>query len=104
MVWLFGSLCIIDKKTLITLNKNINFIDKFINSTSNRDRRANESIFSLICHFYFPEINFENSYDCLYFDGHDNGGVRNMIDKDTGFDNLKWCAVHNYFSKVSFNR
>lgn len=100
----FGSLCIIDKKTLITLNENTNFIDKFINSNSNRDRRANESIFSLVCHFYFPEINFENSYDGLYFDGYNGGGDRSMINKDTRFDNLKWCAVHNYFSKISFNR
>ena len=21
-----------------------------------------------------------------------------------GFDDLKWCTVHDYFSKISFNR
>jgi hypothetical protein len=100
----FGSLCIIDKKTLKFLNNNISFIDKFINYTSNRDRRVNESIFSLICHFSFSEINFEKSYDDLYYDGYKHGGNFQLIDKPTGFDNLKWCAVHNYLSKVSFNR
>jgi hypothetical protein len=100
----FGSLCIINKKSLIFLNNKINFIDKFINSTSNRDRRVNESIFALICHFSFPEINFEKSYDDLHYDGYNHGGDSNMINKNTGFDNLKWFAVHSYFNKVSFNR
>ena len=100
----FGSLCIIDKKSLNILNDNINFIDKFINSTSNRDRRVNESIFSLICHFKYPENNFENSYDGLYYDGNTYGGDCKMVNKNTGFDKLKWCAVHNFFNKVSFNR
>ena len=100
----FGSLCIINKKSLIFLNNKINFIDRFINSTSNRDRRVNESIFALICHFSFPEINFEKSYDEIHFDGYKHGGNVYLINKPTGFDNLRWFAVHNYFSKVSFNR
>lgn len=100
----FGSCCIIDKITLNNLNNNVKFIDKFVKFSSNRDRRVNESIFSLICHFCFPEINFENSYDGLYFDGYIHGGNSAMINTNTGFDNLKWCAVHNYFSKISFNR
>jgi hypothetical protein len=100
----FGSLCIIDKKSLIFLNDNINFVDKFINSSSNRDRRANESIFALSCHFKCSNNNFENSYDDLYYDGYTYGGDSKMVNKNTGFDNLKWCSVHNFFSKVSFNR
>ena len=100
----FGSLCIIDKKSLIFLNDNINFVDKFINSTSNRDRRANESIFALNCHLSFPENNFEKSFDDLYYDGYTYGGDSKMVNKNTGFDNLKWCSVHKFFSKVSFNR
>lgn len=99
-----GSCCIIDKKTLNILNNNINFVDTFIKYTSNRNRRVNESIFPLICHFSFPEINFENSYDGLYFDGYNHGGNRDKVGKNTGFDNLKWCSVHNFFSKISFNR
>lgn len=100
----FGSLCIIDKKTLNILNDDINFVDKFVTSTTNRDRRANESIFALICHYKYSEDNFENSYDGLYYDGYKHGGDIYFVNKPTGFDNLKWCSVHNYFSKISFNR
>jgi hypothetical protein len=100
----FGSLCIIDKKTLTLLNNNTDFVNKFIGSTSNRNRRANESIFALICHFKFPEQNYEESYDGLYYDGITHGGEQSMVFKSTGFDQLSWCAVHNYLSKVSFNR
>ena len=100
----FGSLCIIDKKTLNNLNDNINFVNKFIKTTTNRDRRVNESIFSLICHYKYPDNNFENSYDELYYDGYKHGGLIHLINKPTGFDNLNWCTVHNYFSKISFDR
>jgi len=100
----FGNLCIIDKTTLTKLNDNNNFIEKFVKATNNRDRRANESIFALICHYNYSEINFEESYDGLYFDGKKHAGKYNMTNKDTGFDNLKWCAVNEYFSKISFNR
>jgi hypothetical protein len=99
----FGSLCIIDKETLLKLNKEVNFIDTFINSTSNRDRRANESIFALICHYVFPNIDFENSYDGLYYDGSDTFDFK-LSGTATGFDDLTWCCVRNYFSKISFNR
>lgn len=100
----FGSLCIIDKKTLLFLNEDISFVENFVNASSNRDRRVNETIFSLICHFKFPMKNFETSYDELYYDGQTHGGHNELIGCNTGFDNLKWCAVHGYFSKISFNR
>ena len=100
----FGSLCILNKKTLKQLNSEVNFIEKFLKYTSNRDRRANESIFSLISHYVFPENNFQESYDELYYDGINHGGNKDLIGTNTGFDSLKWCAVHKYFSKVSFNR
>jgi hypothetical protein len=100
----FGSLCIIDKKSLILLNNDIDFVDKFISSSSNRDRRANESIFALNCHFKYSNNNFEKSYDGLYYDGYTYGGDSKMVNRNTGFDNLKWCSIHNFFSKVSFNR
>lgn len=96
-----GSCCIITKKALKNLNDNVNFIDKFINYNTNRLRRVNESIFPLICHYVYPDINFENSYDSIYYDGI-NVNKYNGI--NTGFDNLKWCAVNNYFSKISFDR
>lgn len=99
-----GSCCILDKQRLNILNSNVNFIDKFVNYTSNRNRRVNESIFPLICHFSFPENNFEKSFDGIYYDGYSHGGNSKMVNKNTGFDNLKWCSVHKFFSKVSFNR
>lgn len=100
----FGSLCILSKKKLELINNRVNFIDKFINSINNRDRRVNESIFSLICHYSMPNYNFEESYDGLYYDGFKYGGKSELVNKPTNFDNLKWCSVHNYFSKISFNR
>lgn len=99
----FGSLCILSKYVLKELNKDINFIDKFIKSTSNRDRRVNESIFALICHYKYPNITFNNSYDGLYYNGNPNF-IFNKRGENVGIDNLKWCCVHNYFSKISFNR
>ena len=100
----FGSLCIITKNYLKILNKDINFVEKFVTYSTNRNRRVNESIFSLLCHYKFPNINFEDSYDGLYYDGKKHGGKSHLINKKTGFDNLVWCSVHEYFSKVSFNR
>lgn len=97
----FGGLCIINKNVLNKINDNIEFIEKFVYSSSNRDRRANESIFSLICHYHFSKKYLEESYDGLYFDGKNTNEYNQ---KATGFDNLKWCAKRCYFSKVSFNR
>jgi hypothetical protein len=99
----FGGLCMLSKSVLNTLNKDIDFIDNFINSTSNRDRRVNESIFALLCHYKYPNIKFNESYDGLYYNGSlDFKSNKNGI--SAGFDDLKWCTVHDYFSKISFNR
>ena len=49
---------------------------------------VNESLFPLICHYVFPNKNFEDSYDDFYYDGVKHGGQENMINKPTGFDNL----------------
>jgi hypothetical protein len=98
-----GSCCIIDKKTLLKLNNEVNFIDTFITATSNRDRRVNESMLGLICHYVFPNTDFENSYDGLYYDGSDTFNS-NLSGSATGFDDLKWCRVKNYISKISFDR
>ena len=99
----FGSLCIINKGILRKLNNKVNFIEIFINSISNRDRRVNESIFSLLCHYKYSNVDFKESYDGLYYDGNNSFKFKGRNEK-TGFDNLKWCAVHNYISKISFNR
>ncbi len=98
-----GSCCILDKESLIKMNDKVKFVDKFIDYNTNRLRRVNESIFPLICHYIF-EKNFEDSYDDLYYDGRKHGGNVQLLNKPTGFDNLRWCSVHNYFSKISFNR
>lgn len=97
----FGNLCLISRDTLIWMNSKVPFIDKFIMSTDNRARRANESIFSLLCHFLFPQVDFSDSYDGLYFDGIN---TNEWMGKPTGFDNLVWCCRKDKLSKVSFNR
>ena len=97
----FGSCCIISKKYLKILNENVNFIDIFIEFNNNRLRRVNESIFSLICHYTFPNINFEKSLDGLYYDGITPPKNTNKL---TNFDNLRWCCQKKYISKISFNR
>ena len=61
----------------------------------------NESIFALFCHFLFTDINFNDSYDGLYYDGiHEN----KESGTPTGFDNLVWCRKKEYISKISFDR
>jgi hypothetical protein len=97
----FGNCCIIDRKTLLYMNEQINFIQPFILATSNRQRRANESIFSLICHYLFPEQNFYNSFDGLYYDGYNVNPYHNT---STSFDDLVWCCRNKYISKISFSR
>ena len=97
----FGNLCIISRDSLIEMNNRINFVNTFVQFSDNRLRRANETIFSLICHYVFPEIDFEKSYDGLYYDGIN---VNEFANKECGFDNLVWCCKKNYLSKISFNR
>lgn len=95
----FGNCCIIKKTFLKKIEKFTNFVDMFALSTDNRQRRANESIFSLLCHYYLPNYDFEKSYDGLYYDG-----VNSFVPFSTNFDNLHWCTIHDFFSKISFNR
>ena len=96
----FGNCCIITKKCLENLNKNTNFVEKFINNNTNRERRMNESIFAIICYYYLPQ-EYENSYDGLYYDGINVNKYSNV---ETGFDGLKYCCKNKYISKISFDR
>ncbi len=96
----FGNCCIITKTCVEILNKNTNFIEKFINNNTNRERRMNESIFSLLCYYYLPQ-EYENSYDGLYYDGVNVNKYSNI---ETGFDGLKYCCKNKYISKISFDR
>ena len=97
----FGNCCITTKIFITEMNNKVNFINNFINCTNNRDRRVNESIFSLICHYYLKDINFEESYDGLYFDGYN---TNTYSGEPTNYDNLTWCCKQSYISKISFNR
>ena len=97
----FGNCCIITKSFLMKMNKEVKFVDLFVNNTSNRERRMNESIFSIICHFCLPDVSFTNSYDGLYYDGYT---VNIHSGQPSGFDNLEWCCVNKRISKISFNR
>ena len=97
----FGNLCIITKKELLYINNIVPFINMFTTYTSNRERRVNESIFSLICHFCYSNKKFNNSYDGLYYDGYTASNYSNI---PCEFDNLKWCCKNEYISKISFDR
>ena len=96
----FGNCCIITKKCVELLDNKTNFCEKFIKNNTNRERRVNESIFSLICHYYLPQ-NYELAYDGLYYDGISVNAYSNT---PTGFDNLKYCCKKKYISKISFER
>ena len=98
-----GFCCITNKKTLKYMNDKIPFIEIFL-KLSNRNRRTrvvNESIFSIICHFLYQNMNFKNSYDGLYYDGIK---CNNYTGTQCGFDNLQYVARNPYISKISFSR
>lgn len=96
-----GFMCIINKDSLIKMNNKINFNEIFLKFVTRIERVVNESIFSIICHYCYPDIDFSNSYDGLYYDGV-YGPVRQGY--ETGFDNLKWFFTGNYMSKIGFGR
>ena len=96
----FGNCCIITKEFIQYLNTKSNFAEKFIYNNTNRERRMNESIFSLLCHYYLPK-NYEESFDGLYFDGITTNEYN---EKFTDFYNLKYCCKNKYISKISFQR
>lgn len=97
----FGNLCIITKEQIYTLEKSVRFVDKFCNYTNNRERRVNETIFSILCHYCNENWDFSKSYDGLYTDGI-NTNIYAFT--STGFDDLLFCCKNNFFSKISFNR
>jgi hypothetical protein len=98
-----GFCCITNKKTIKYMNNIVPFIDNFLQST-NRNRRnriVNESLFSIICHFIYQDINFKDSYDGLYYDGIQ---INSYATKPCGFDNLQYLGRNKYISKISFSR
>lgn len=99
----FGNCCIITKEAVQFLNQKTNFANIFINNISNRERRANETIFSLICYYYMPLNDYIDSFDGLYYDGVNINEYRDLpiIINDTIFN---YCCKNKYLSKISFNR
>lgn len=96
----FGNCSIVTKQFIQYLNIKSNFAEKFMYNNTNRERRMNESIFSLLCHYYLPK-NYEKSFDGLYFDGINSNEFNG---KPTYFYDLKYCCKNNYISKISFDR
>lgn len=97
----FGCCCIISKRIVKEIDSVFGFVNMFMTYNTNRKRRVNESIFSIMCKYMYPYINFEESYDGLYYDGFK---VNSYANKLTGFDGLVWCCKNYYVSKISFNR
>ena len=98
-----GCCCIMTRKNIYHMNNNTGFAEKFINYDTNRLRRVNESIFPLLCNYYFPNVDFSKSINGFYYDGSLSWKF-NKRDELAGIDNLRWCVVNEYFSKISFNR
>ena len=93
----FGNCCVVTRESLDFLDSVVPFIDTMVTYTTNRLRRVNESILSLICHFVYNGRNFANSS----VDGHYNNTNQG---NSTNFDGLSWCHTGTYIGKVSFNR
>ena len=96
-----GLKCIINKNSLIEMNNIIPFSTIFLNFSTRRQRIVCESIFSIICHYCNPTIDFSYSYGGLYYDGFNNNIGAN---KPLGFDNLVLLGENEYFLKISFGR
>lgn len=100
----FGYMCIVKKRELQELNKVIPFAKTFTNFKGRRDRIINESIFSLICNYFYGKTLCEQSFDGLYYDGvncYTRG--KNTYLEDTNYP-LYWCIKGDYVGKISFNR
>ena len=96
-----GLCYITNKKTIKKMNDYLQFIDIFLKKNDRRNRVVNESIFSIICHYFHQEENFYDAYDGLYYDG---------IKQPTGYnepvgeDNLHFVCKNKYVGKISFLR
>lgn len=99
----FGSCCIITKEILRKMEEVVPFVDIFVGSNVRIMRCANESIFSIIAHYCYPEVDFTKTVDGLYWDG-DRRHINRYNDVPTGFDGLNWCAKNEYIGKISFLR
>lgn len=96
-----GLCYITNKKTIKKMNDSLPFVEIFLKKNDRRNRVVNESIFSIICHFFYKEENFYNSYDGLYYDGVNNPNNSNV---SLGEDNLFFVCKNKYIGKISFLR
>lgn len=98
-----GGMCVIDKKTVHLIENKVKFIDNFNKSITRRERMVNESIFSLLCYYCFPEVLFEDSYEGLYHDGSLNCIIKGH-NKPSGILNFKLNREGEIFKIVCGNR
>jgi hypothetical protein len=96
-----GLCCITNKSTINQMNNIIPFIEIFLQYSDRRNRVVNESIFSIICHYIYNDIDFEKSYDGLYYDGIHINENSNL---PVGSDNLFYVCKNKYIGKISFLR
>lgn len=100
-----GTMSIIDKNFLIELEELLEFIPVFNNFDDKRKRVASESIFPLLCYFYFHKNNinfdFQKSLNGLYFDGF---RTNPYFGTPCNFDNLFYNIRGEYMSKICFFR
>jgi hypothetical protein len=97
----FGLCCIVTQEFIKKLDSFCRFTDIFLTYIDRRSRMVNESIFALLCNYYFPHNCYELSYDGLYYDG-----IRSPTGNGTpvGVDGLTYIRVGNFVSKISFGR
>ena len=97
----FGICSIITKNAIYQIDKKSSIINIYNNIHNTEISIVNESIFALLCHYYYPQ-DYEKSFDGLYYDGITvNKNSNKSFDNE---DNLLLLAANEYLSKVSFQR
>lgn len=100
----FGYMCIIKKKELFRMNQVVPFTHTFLTFSGRRHRIMNESVFSLICNYFYSHQQCIQSLDGLYFDGN-YGSIRGKdLPVEENKDALIWCIKGDYIGKISFAR
>lgn len=100
----FGYMCIYKKKALRQMDQQIPFATTFLTFPGQRNRVINESIFSLICNYFYSVQHCIDSLDGLYYDGvkYTARGKHTPIEGIN--DPLFWVIKGDYLGKISFGR
>ena len=100
----FGYMCIIKKQALRQMDQQVPFATTFLTFPGKINRIIIESIFSLICNYYYSLQHCIQSLDGLYFDGNHNSirGANTPVEEIE--DPLIWCFKGDYIGKISFGR